>query len=61
MPKAKAAAMRSLEIDETLAEGHASLGAIKTYYDWDWAGAASFSTPFSLTLARWPITGTAYI
>jgi TolB-like protein len=41
MPKAKAAAMKSLEIDETLAEGHASLGAIKTYYDWDWPGAES--------------------
>jgi TolB-like protein/Flp pilus assembly protein TadD len=41
MPKAKAAAMKSLEIDETLAEGHASLGAIKMYYDWDWPGAES--------------------
>ncbi|MFN2598086.1 MAG: winged helix-turn-helix domain-containing tetratricopeptide repeat protein, partial [Pyrinomonadaceae bacterium] len=41
MPKAKAAALRALEVDETLAEGHASLGAIKMYYDWDWAGAES--------------------
>jgi TolB-like protein/predicted Ser/Thr protein kinase len=35
MPKAKAAAMRALELDETLAEAHASLGMIKAQYDWD--------------------------
>jgi serine/threonine protein kinase/Tfp pilus assembly protein PilF len=39
MPKAKAAAMKALEIDEHLAEAHASLGAIHTWYDWDWAAA----------------------
>lgn len=39
MPKAKAAAARALEIDETLAEGHTSLGVIKDTYDWDFAGA----------------------
>ena len=38
-PKAKEAALKALEIDETLAEGHASLGFIKTEYDWDWAGS----------------------
>jgi len=39
MPKAKAAAEKALELDETLAEPHASLGALKLFYDWDWAGA----------------------
>lgn len=39
MPKAKAAAARALEIDETLAEAHTSLGVIKDTYDWDFAGA----------------------
>ncbi len=39
MPKAKAAAARALEIDETLAEAHTSLGVIKDIYDWDFAGA----------------------
>jgi DNA-binding winged helix-turn-helix (wHTH) protein/TolB-like protein/tetratricopeptide (TPR) repeat protein len=39
MPKAKAAAVKALEIDDTLAEAHASLGMVKTRYDWDWAGA----------------------
>jgi TolB-like protein/Flp pilus assembly protein TadD len=40
-PKAKAAAIRALEIDETLAEAHNSLGVIKLFYEWDWAGAES--------------------
>jgi len=39
MPKAKAAAVRALELDETLAESHASLGVAKLFYDWDWPGA----------------------
>jgi len=39
MPKAKAAATRALELDETLAEAHASLGMIKAQYDWDGRGA----------------------
>jgi len=38
-PKAKAAAMKALQIDETVAEAHASLLSIKTDYDWDWLGA----------------------
>ncbi len=39
MPKSKAAAMKALEIDETLAEAHNSLGIYKMYYEWDWPGA----------------------
>jgi serine/threonine protein kinase/tetratricopeptide (TPR) repeat protein len=39
MPKAKAAAMRALELDETLAEAHTSLARVLAVYDWDWAGA----------------------
>jgi eukaryotic-like serine/threonine-protein kinase len=39
MPKAKAAAVRATELDETLAESHASLGVLKLFYDWDWPGA----------------------
>jgi serine/threonine protein kinase/Flp pilus assembly protein TadD len=38
-PKAKAATLRALEIDDTLPEAHASLGWIKMFYDWDWAAA----------------------
>ena len=39
MPKAKAAVMKALELDETLGEAHSSLGMIKAQYDWDGPGA----------------------
>jgi len=35
LPKAKAAALRALEIDESLAEPHVSLGHVKLFYDRD--------------------------
>jgi TolB-like protein/Tfp pilus assembly protein PilF len=38
-PRAKAAAFKALEMDETLAEPHASLGDARYVYDWDWVGA----------------------
>ena len=38
-PKARAAAIRSLELDGTLAEARVSLAFIKMVADWDWAGA----------------------
>ena len=37
--QAKTAAARALEIDETLAEAHTSLGHILLYYYWDWIAA----------------------
>jgi tetratricopeptide (TPR) repeat protein len=39
MPKARAAAMRALELDETLSEAHTSLARVMAVYDWDWPGA----------------------
>ncbi len=39
MPKAKAAAMRALEIDERVGEAHASLAMVRYYFDWDWPAA----------------------
>jgi tetratricopeptide (TPR) repeat protein len=39
MPRARAAAMRALELDETLGEAHTTLARVLTLYDWDWAGA----------------------
>jgi TolB-like protein/DNA-binding winged helix-turn-helix (wHTH) protein len=39
-PKAKAAAIRALQIDPSLAEAQTSLATAKFNYDWDWAGAA---------------------
>jgi eukaryotic-like serine/threonine-protein kinase len=39
MPKAKEAALKALELDEKLAEAHASLGQIAAYYDYDFVTA----------------------
>jgi eukaryotic-like serine/threonine-protein kinase len=39
--QSKSAAQKALELDSTLAEVHTSLGYVKLYYDWDWAGAES--------------------
>jgi len=38
-PKAKKAAEKAIQIDETLAEAHYCLGVVKMLYDWDWKGA----------------------
>lgn len=35
MPKAKAAALKAIEIDDNLAEAHIALGLIAYWYDWD--------------------------
>jgi tetratricopeptide (TPR) repeat protein len=39
MERARAEARKALELDETLAEAHTSLGWVMFIYDWDWAGA----------------------
>src|SRR6202521_5824832 len=49
MPKAKAAAEKALQLDDSLAEAHAALGNILYQYDFDWAGAESeFRRAFAL-------------
>jgi len=40
-PKARAAAMKAIEIDATSAEAHAVLAEIAKGFDWDWAAAES--------------------
>ena len=42
-PKAKAAAVRALEIDPRLANAHAILAFVRLVYDWDWQGAEAES------------------
>jgi TolB-like protein/DNA-binding winged helix-turn-helix (wHTH) protein/tetratricopeptide (TPR) repeat protein len=39
MPRAKAAATRAIELDDTLAEAHASLGYVALTFDWDFTHA----------------------
>jgi tetratricopeptide (TPR) repeat protein len=38
-PKAREAALRSLELDNTLAEPHFSLATVATWYEWNWEKA----------------------
>ncbi len=38
-PKAKASAVRALELDESAAAAHNALAAIHVLYEWDWAAA----------------------
>lgn len=48
-PQAKMAALRAIELDDTLAEAHAVLAKVKAHYDWDWPGsAAEFRRTFEL-------------
>lgn len=49
LPKALAAARRAVELDEGLAEAYTSLGTVKVWMDWDWAGAeAAFRRALAL-------------
>jgi TolB-like protein/Tfp pilus assembly protein PilF len=36
IPQARAAALKALALDDTLAEAHTSMAHILMYYDWDW-------------------------
>jgi TolB-like protein/DNA-binding winged helix-turn-helix (wHTH) protein len=39
MPKARAAAEKALQLDETLSDAHTSLAFVKMHYEWDWPGS----------------------
>jgi TolB-like protein/DNA-binding winged helix-turn-helix (wHTH) protein/Tfp pilus assembly protein PilF len=56
-PKARAAAIRALQIDPSLAEAETSLATAKFNYDWDWAGAAE---GFKRAIQMDPKYATAY-
>ena len=56
-PKAKAAAIRALEIDPSLAAAETSLATAKFNYDWDWGGAAE---GFKKAIQLDPSYSTAY-
>jgi DNA-binding winged helix-turn-helix (wHTH) protein/TolB-like protein/tetratricopeptide (TPR) repeat protein len=38
-PNARSAALKALELDDSLSEAHTSLGMISFYYEWNWPGA----------------------
>jgi TolB-like protein/DNA-binding winged helix-turn-helix (wHTH) protein/Tfp pilus assembly protein PilF len=56
-PKAKAAALKALELDYSLAEAHTSLATVRFNYDWDWAEAAN---GFEKSIVLNPSYATAY-
>jgi serine/threonine-protein kinase len=39
MPQAKAAAVKAVALDDSLAEAHVSLGFVRMFYDYDWKAA----------------------
>ena len=48
-PKAREAAIKALEIDDTLGEAHASLAFVNTFFDWNWsAGEDEFRRALEL-------------
>jgi serine/threonine protein kinase/tetratricopeptide (TPR) repeat protein len=55
--KAKAEALRALELDATLAEAHCSLATVKYRFDWDWEAAGR---EFRLALQHNPGYATAH-
>src|SRR5262249_14004172 len=68
MPKARAAAMRALDLDNTLGEPHAALGHTKAFFDWDWTGAEAdlrratelnpnYATAFNWLSILWQVQG----
>lgn len=49
MPRAEKAALRAVELAPDLGEAHAVLGLVRTFWNWDWAGAeASFRKAVAL-------------
>jgi tetratricopeptide (TPR) repeat protein len=40
-PRARAAAVRALELDAQQPEAHVSLGLVRAFWEWDWAGSES--------------------
>jgi TolB-like protein/Flp pilus assembly protein TadD len=59
MPRAKSAAEAALAINNGLAEAHATLGAVRAFYDWNWQAAGSSfqsaiaANPNCLTIYPW--------
>ncbi len=57
-PRAKAAALQALRIDDALAEAYATLGRVKHSYEWDWRGA---ERDFRRSLQLKPAYATAHL
>ncbi len=58
LAKSRALLQKALDLDETLAEAHCTMGLLKSWYDWDWSGA---EREFQAALALDPSQVTALI
>lgn len=58
MPLARQSALKAIELDDTLAEPHTTLGRVKQEYDWDWEGA---EREFKLALELNPNSSLAHM
>jgi TolB-like protein/Flp pilus assembly protein TadD len=56
-PAARLAVRRAIDLDPTLAEAHAALGVVKTFYEYDWSGAEQ---EFQRALALSPNSSTTH-
>jgi len=57
MPRAKAAALQAVRLNDSLGDAHVALGVVKMQYDWDWAGA---EREFKRAIALDPSEGVAH-
>lgn len=57
MPRAREAAARALSLDSAMAASHATLGLVRTSYEFDWSGAEA---SFARALAANPSDATAH-
>ncbi|HSA56978.1 MAG TPA: protein kinase [Gemmatimonadaceae bacterium] len=57
LPPAREATQQALQLDPSLGESHATLGAVLALYDWDWAGAGD---AFRRAIALSPRSPTAW-
>ena len=59
-PKAKAAALKAIEIDDSSPEAHVALSRVRLFYDWDWAAAELHSRRALELNADHPLAHAAY-
>jgi DNA-binding winged helix-turn-helix (wHTH) protein/TolB-like protein len=60
LPKAKLYAEKAVSLDDSLPEAHASLGAVKYFFEWDWEAASRNTEAAERSLALSPLYAVRY-